>query len=330
MRNTIQNINYRLIIFTLIISLAAFSFAQQNNLFTVEKNVTGNAQKFAEKNNVEYTIIENNSKKYSINIVLDYDVSIPELKVFNDGACVLINSLEGELTFFNNKGREIFKANILKGINVEYERSIYSSISKEFVVIALSQPDKEYSLIRIYTNQGQIINNFEVHQKHINGLFYSSDANLIALSVYNWENENPDKSTLFYNNSGVQISNISFNFTKGSITEGKNIFIGYTNNECFVYNVTDDTINFHTAVLKDAMILTVELMDDGIIIVDAAKPYLEKGKWYFKNPSFTHYNLSGTLITKRKEKSQPFSDFKLYKNNSNLIFQTENNSIQIN
>ncbi len=322
---------YPAIIF--VISAFVFSssaFAQQNNRFSIERTIAGYPQKVADKNAVTYNVLENDNVKYVINIALDYDVPVPALKVFSDGSAVLINAFEASLTFYNKSGIEFYRTNLLKEFKVHYERAIYSALSGEFLVIVISQPGLDNMEVQIYNNSGQQINSFRVEAAHINGLCYSSTKNLVALSVYDWPKAELKKSTLFFNNEGEEISKIPFNFNDGKFIEDINLFIGYSNQNCFVYNISDHTLNFDKPVQNDEMILSADLFEEKIIIVKAARPVLQSGKWYYKDPTFSYYSLSGMLSRELQHNSQPFADFKWRQKNSKLEFQTENEVFEVN
>ena len=296
-----------IIVMIIVSGFASLLSAQENNSFEVKRNITGHAERFGQKNSVEVKVMSNSKEMYSINVELDFDVPFPELKVFDDGAAVLVNSFEGSLTFYDKEGGELVKSYILKDIPVRYERSVYASVSGETLVITLSQPDMDYSVAQLYNKRGQIISHWQVQEKHVSGLCYSDQNQLLAISVYDWQKDMLNKSTVFFNSEGRAISRIPFAYEKEKFAEDGSLFIGYTNNACFVYKVKDNKISFQRRVLKDEMIIDVDYNNKEITIVTTKKPFLEKGKWYYQNPSFTRLNLNGKVIKKWQEKGKPFS-----------------------
>jgi len=190
LRKKLKNINritknYLLTGLIIFSFLTGMAFAQSVSKYTVDRNISGNAEKFGEKNSVDFKVLENENKIYSIEIEIEFDVAIPGIKVFDDGSSVIINSFEASLTFYNNQGSEIIKSKIMKDLGVAYERSIYSYISENLIAISLSQPDINYSIIQIYNNQGQLIDNWQLNKNHINGLSFSSIYNIFCNNLLN-------------------------------------------------------------------------------------------------------------------------------------------------
>jgi hypothetical protein len=304
--------------------------ARQINLYKSERIVAGNAKESGEKNYLEYHVLKDDQKIYVVGIELDYDIPFPVLKVFDNGASVLISAFEASLTFYNSSGKIILKSNILKDFNVEYERSLYSAISGDYLAISLCPNKADYTIVQIYNNLGQIIDDWQFQEKFMDGLSFSSTANLLAISVHNWQQNNLSKSTIFFDSNGAQISKIPFSFTKGQFVESENIFVGYSNDNCYVYNFELKKINFESRSIEDEMILMAEYIHDKIFIVIAEKPYLEKGDWYYINPTFRVVDIMGDLRMQTNIKSKPFSKYELLKNDASIKFKTENELIQIN
>lgn len=305
------------------ISVAAPLEAQQNNPFTVVEKVTAKSQKMADKNSIQYRVTENDAEKYTIEIQLGYDVPFPALKVFADGSSVLINAFDATLIFYDTRGRQLLKSPLVKEADVEYERTIYSAVSAEYLAVVLSQPGQDYLLVRLYNSGGQFIREFPVAEAHLNGIFYSAAANLLALSVYNWTGAQLNKAVHYFNSDGERLASIPFNFLQGSLSENEHIFTGYTAADCFVYDINTEQVTFHTTSSIDAIIMAADFIGEEIVVVQAGKPVLREGKWFYANPSFARYDLSGRLISRVIKESPPFADYRLYLKDSGLIFKTE-------
>jgi hypothetical protein len=303
--------------------------ARQSSVYRVERSVTGHAQKFSEKNIVLFRVYENDAEKYVISKEYGYDIPLPDLKIFENGAAVLINAFDARLTFYDAAGNEISQAEILKEADADYERAVYSAVSQEFVVIALTQPANDYLLINLFDSQGQFIRTFRVNEKHINGLSYSNNLNVIAVSVYNWPGNTLSTSSLFFDNSGSQISKTDVGFSKGMFFDESNVFIGYSNNSCFLYDVTDMSVHYFKKPSDKEMILSATYYKDQVIIARAARPVLQAGTWLYKNPLFTLYDTKGRQIGEKIIDIRLFSEFNWLENPSGLHFKTENQSIPV-
>lgn len=322
MRQKLNNKLIKVLIFILV--LTVLIFGQNNNIYSVNKNITGNAEKFGEKNIIEFTVLENELELYRVNVNLEYDIAVPDLKVFEDGRSVLINSFEASLTIYDNEGSEYLKTKMIKDLAVEYERSVYSSISGEHVAVSLSQPDRDYSTIQIYNSLGQLIENWQLPEKFINGLSYSNNNDLLSISVYDWHKGSLEKSTLFLQSDGKNISKVPHNFTNGKYVEKENIFIGYTNEICFIYDIKENKILHTRQSLNNKMILLADYIDNLLIIIDVDQPYLENGKWFYRDPDSRGFEIRGDYIFIRDNKiSNPFSEYELVKSKSGIYLKTE-------
>jgi len=293
-----------LIIVTVFISLSA---AQEHNIFKVKRRLSRRAEKFGQKNFVRYTVINKGNPIYSIRLELDYDLPFPELKVFDDGAAVLVNSFDGSLSFYNRQGLKTARSYIQKEIAVRYERSVYAAVSGAILAVTLSQPDMKYTLVRLYTKKGQPISRWRVPEKLVSGLCYSDQNQLLAVAVYGWSGDRLNKFTLFFNEKGRKISQIPYGYKNGKFFRNGRLFIAYSNKICFVYNVKENKINFRYLVPKNAIITGAEYLNETVTIMHTPKPFLEKGKWYYQSPSFTRLNLKGEVIKEWQERGKLFS-----------------------
>ncbi len=289
--------------FTLILAmiLTTFSQAQESNLFKAERRISGSARHAGEMNSITYTVLKNNQKKYAVTIPVDYDLPIPELKVFNDGSAVLVNSFDGSLTFFNTEGREVVKEFIVKELPVEYERAVYAAVSGSTLAVALSQPDLDYAIFALYNKNGRILSQWRTNEKHLSALSYSEQTQRVAVSVYGWVKDKVRNATVFYNEAGKEISRIPLGFKKGTFVDEGRLFLGFSNKTCFVYHLKDNTIRFQNSVPNDEMIINADYSNKEITIESAQKPLLKNGTWRYRNPTFTRLTLSGKMIKQWRE-----------------------------
>lgn len=318
------------VIFGILFILSGFVLAQEKSGFDVEKEIAGNARKMVETNTIEFKVMKNQIELYTIKRQLDYDIPFPDLKVFNNGRSVLINSFDGTLTFFEKDGIESLKTKIFKGISIKYERTIHAAVDENRLVITLSQPGMKRSMVQYYSADGSLIKDWEVEKGFINGLQYFKQKGLLALSGYEWQNETLIKSLLFFNDSGVLISEIAHNFTNGSFTTDGSLFFGYTSNNYVLYDLSEKKINFTFQSEKVDIIIAAEYLDQKITIVTAKKPILEKGNWYYQDPTFKRFTTNGQIIKAWQEETPLFSYFAFTKSRNELLFKMGKNVISIN
>jgi len=297
--------------------------AQNSPEYSVERKITGNADKFGEKNIIDYQVYENDKELYSVQVEIDYDAPIPALKVFDDGYSVLINSFDVSLIFYNDEGSEIINSKIVKELNVEYERTVHSYISGNYLIVSLSESDKNYSIIQIYNNQGRLINSWQINENQINGLSYSHNDNKLAISLIKWPHNKLQKSTIFYQSDGSEISQVANNFKKGFFINKTDIFAGYSNENYFLFKYSKNEMILNKSINKNEIILLLEYIDNKIFVVSAEKPILNDGKWFYKNPTVYSYDVKGNTKSQFKFDSNLFSEFMLLGSGERLIFKTE-------
>jgi len=303
--------------------------AQNSNLFKVEKEISAAAIQATEVNTISFTVQIGGQQLYIVEKDVAYDTPFPDFRLFNDGSGVLIDAFEASLTFYNASGDEIVLINILKEKTIDYERSVYSAIAGGTLVIALHEPGMDELQFQHYNKKGQFLDQCKVSEKHLNGISLSENENIIALSVYDWQQDLLNKSTLFLDKSGRQLSRIQAGFIRGSFSDEEDLFIGYSNRDCFIYDFSDRTVHFRKSSPKNMMILEAQLYRDEIIIIESEKPVLKSGSWNYKNPRLERYDLNGRLLSKTRIVSKTFSEYELQSTHEGLIFRTGNTSQQL-
>jgi len=325
----IKKLKIYIIFLIMVAGFAEYVIAQEKDSFNVNRSITTNAKKVGEKNIINYKVLKNTEAFYSIEQEIDYDLPFPDLKIFDDGSCVLINSFDASLTFYDNRGIKILKSDIFKETNIAYERAIYAAVSGASLAVTVSQPEFEHAIVQIYNKNGQKVIDWQLPEKNINGITLSKSDDLLAISSYGWKNDQLDKTTRFYDINGYELVKIPVNFLNGRFFNNGNEFFGNTKNKWFVYNLLEDRLNFENEISKEKMILTADIFDSQLVIVLAKKPLLKEGKWYYKNPEFHFYNFKGEIVQEHNEECEPFYQFELVINVTNMEFKTENNNINL-
>ncbi|KAA3610720.1 MAG: hypothetical protein D8M58_20990 [Calditrichaeota bacterium] len=308
--------------------ISGISIAQEIDDFSVNKEISGDAQNHKEKNTITYTVEKNQKEIYSITNSLDYDAPVPEFIVFEDGAGVMVSSFDASLTFFDNLGEKIVKLKINKELKAIYERSIYSAIDENNLLIALSQPGLDYSLIQIYNEKGVLLNDWKIENEHVNGLQFAKSQNILAVSSYSWGSGSISKNTQFFNRTGDLLQQSGNNFSSGSFVKNGEAFSGYRKHLYFLYDLTKKSTAFEF-ISKNDIIITAEYKSDEIIIVTTEAPVLNNGNWYYINPTIKVFSKEGKEISSRNEKTQPFSSFSLEQKDDRIFFKTNTDMILV-
>ena len=313
----------------LILFFTGSLLAEAGPVYTVKKNIQHQAEKNGEVNQITFSILKDSEKVYDINTEVAYDVPFPQLKIFDNGSSVLIDAFDARLTFYEASGFEIRQVNILKDYDIEYERSVYSTIDGEILVIAANQPGLDYILIQIYNYEGHFIRQTVIDEKHISALAYSEKFDLIAVSAYSWRQNDLKTKSLFINNQEELTIQNDISFSHGNFILEKNIFTGYSNNSCFIYDIGNNEVLFTKSADKNNMILWAQLINNQFTILETKNPVLKKGQWFYQNPAVNFFSLDGLLIRKGEIDCLPFADYQIKVKDSDWIFQTENETILI-
>lgn len=310
--------------------LLGVALAQEGNNFVVERKVTGGANRFGKKNNIEFKVLKDQVGMYTVKYQVDYDLPIPELRVFDNGQSVLINSFDGTLTFFDANGTEFVKTKIFKGIGAKYERNIVAAIDEDRLAITLSQPGMKHVIFQIYSVDARLIEQWEIMQDFTNGLQYHKEKEIVAISVYSRQTGGLVKSVLFFNDQGKLLSKIYANFTIGKFIKGGQYFSGHTNKGYFLYNLNDKKIVFELKAPDGEIIIDMKYYDQTIAVITTPKPVLEDGKWYYQNPSINLFNTEGQILRSWKDTIPSFSTFGFKKEGRKILFVTNEKIIIIN
>jgi len=308
--------------------LTGNTFAQ--SLFSVDKEIIGGAKNSTENNAIHFKVMLNKKKIYTIKKTVDYDIPFPDLKVFDTGASVLLNSFEGSLTFFDKNGIESFSKKIVKNIDVKYERSIQAVVDEDKLVIGLSQPGIKNSLVQIYDSRGDDLGEWYIEQEFINGLQFSNKQKRIALSTHQSQESKLIKSLLIFDDQANLLIKEEANFTKGEFIPNEPLFAARTNKTFFLYNFQTEKFISNVNVPSGEIILDFDYDDQNFFLVTSPKPFLEAGEWFYQNPIFAIYNFSGKEQRSWKENISPFSKFRFERIDLKIKFVTNKKTIQIN
>ena len=104
----------------------------------VNKIQKSTATKFGEKNIIEYQVHSADGSASKFTREFDYDVPYPKVILLSNGNLIFINSLEASIELTNKSGNSIKKIFISEK-KIEYERSIFSAIDNDLLVVSLNE-----------------------------------------------------------------------------------------------------------------------------------------------------------------------------------------------
>ena len=302
-----------------------------NQKYTVEKNIIKTENTVGGFNTVEYSVsLNDNNQLYKIVDKVDYDIPFSKLEVFENGSSVLINSFYGKIIFINEYGKEIKTSNLLKNIEVEYERNILSVVDNNILIIAFPSQNKNNSIIQIYNKIGVLENEFEISLENINGIAFSESLNQIFISNIRWNEFNEmEKKVTIFNNTGKIKKSLNANFEKAYFTID-NKFIASSNKSINVIDTNNWEIIFKTDLKNNYILLDVTYINKNIIYAFANTPTLVKAKWLYENATIIIIDELGKVKETKYINKSPFNKFVLSNYNNKLNINIDNTIVNLN
>ncbi len=206
-------------------------------------------------------------------------------------------------------GSKVKTSKIIENIPIEYERQLLSVVDGENLLILLTEPNKEYSIIKQYKFNGTFVNEIIVDFINVNGIAFTEKLNQIYLSYVKWDNlGKPQKNIVVYNNEGKILKNFESDFKQGFFTEDGKL-IGYTNKSLICFDAKKLEIYFEYKLKQNYINLDVTYNSNKIFVASARQPILADGKWLYENPEISEYDLDGHLVESKEINSKPFTEY---------------------
>lgn len=219
---------------------------------------------------------------YEISKTLESKEAAPHPVLLNNGGLVLINVLEGNAEFYNEKGNKINTVELFDGIPFAYERKVISDVQDGIIAFLISQNDRKNSIVKIYNPEGNLLNEFNVQGTNGSGIKIFKDKNLLAVSTYYWNVNNLMRVTGIFNLSGNPVLEVNQKFDEGIFSADGKYFLGYDKHKIFLLDLANGKLEWERGFDEDEYILTAAFNKDEVITVTSTDTELKNGVWYNK------------------------------------------------
>jgi len=278
-----QLIMYYIIVGVLLIN----NLLAQENL-TTDIKVTN--ENYNEVRTLEILVNKEDQEYYKFSKTLEPHLSIPNADVFKNGNLVLIHSLEGVIEFYDPTGKLLNRLSLYS--NHPYnEQSILFSIGSNSIAFLVSED--QVNTVYITNNFGDYISTFTIEDGLTTGIAYSMDEVFLACSTIKWNIEEIKKITTIFDLVNNKYSAIPFQFEEGMYDGSSNYFLGYTNNNSFLFSLIEETTLWQTETAPKEIYLDGFLENGNTLFVIAENPKLENKEWIYPNARIMLTKING-------------------------------------
>jgi hypothetical protein len=278
----------QILILLMIPLILSYSQSGVSSKFYTDRSVSYSAKSPGDKSEISFKVFSGEEKKYEFSRMINYDEPFPSLQVFEDGSAALIYSFDGRVERFNMKGKFEGELNLFKEGKADYERSVYSSVSGDLLVLGISGLNLNNCEIIVLNNYGNLINRFNIDSDYLSGILISQPNNLIAVSTYSWEYESLIEVIKFYSVDGKLNDSISGQFSSAKIVE--DALIGFTNKSCFYTELSNLSDIVYSTADNGEILLDMILHDYKIYLAASKHPVLSNGEWLFNGATVTVFD----------------------------------------
>lgn len=203
----------RYIVVLLFLTISIFGQSR----FSVEKEILENPTK-EKSGSLLFTVFEEGVVRYEVSKRIDYDLPHHGYALFENGGLILTNAVEKDIEVYSNKGK-LLKLVDLGEFSADYEIPLFFAIDNNEAYIVLPDHKSKQNINLVLSADGKIISRFDAPFQQINGVAYSSEQKLAAISKISWQGVKPVKEIVFVNNSGKVINVVEGAFFKGVFTD---------------------------------------------------------------------------------------------------------------
>lgn len=288
----------RLILFVLLLSIKMFA---QNEVAVRQKSF---ANKFGEKNKFEYKIKFADGSWSIFEKEYDYDVPFPSVNIIADKFLIFANSLEASLELVNSDGISLKKI-YLSEKKIEYERSLFVSIFKNTLAVALCEPTNNFHHIFLFDSELNLISESK-NEGLINRIFYVNQS--LFLSILKFNNDQFQKF--------IRITDLNFNtqlllpgnFHYNDFSDISNYVLLYDNKLSILFDL--NSMKVVSQFNSDKFIVTAKLFADKIAIIECDRMEYEDMRWKYYNPTIRELSSINGQEKIFKLKVESFNEYK--------------------
>lgn len=251
--------------------------------------------------------------------------SIPNFTVLQNNNILLVHSLEGVVEVYNKMGQIILRNDFYE-LPPHNEQSIKYSVNNNGVVLLISELQKN-SIFRIDSNNK--LNLYKnISDGLISGIVSSSNGEIIACSIINWDIDKQINKTMFFNTQNNYSFEFPVRFEKGEINLTNNLFLGISNKEAFTIDILQQEIIWNNSLNNKEIYLDGTFNKDIVIVIQSELPIFIDKEWIYNYTKIISRDLKGKeqVIT---EINKPMKKIELVKENDNLFLKGNNEIINI-
>jgi len=290
----------------------------------VNKIQKSTATKFGEKNIIEYHLHSADGSESKFTREFDYDVPYPKVILLSNGNLIFINSLEASIELTNKSGNSIKKIFISEK-KIEYERSIFSAIDNDLLVVSLNESTEYFFQNFIIDSELNVLSNSGKFSGLLSGIAFIRDHNRIFQSIIRYDDNTVDKTIEITDMNFRNILTVTGEFDKYYTHPESPLILLYNNNHVSCFDLMSS--NFLCTIKSSELILAARLIDDNIITLESEKPNFLNNEWIYPSCKVNKLSVNGDLISSAKIYTENFSKFEWMDNNrikfNDLIFEVE-------
>lgn len=279
------NKNSKTLLFFFILIISHGISAQTS--FNTEKIITGN---YNEERVLKINVSKKENMLYSVVKKLPPHFSVPKMEILHNGYLMLIHSLEGIVEFYNLNGDKILEKNYYKLPPYNEQKLLYSIYDNG---TALLISENNLNKIILIDNNGNQIFEKEISKGIVESFTLSSNAQLLAYSIINWDGNNVEYNPSLYSIAKDQYFKLSSNFRRGEFNSDNSLFIGFNKREVFCTNIDDSKVVWNKTFNENEIVLDAAIDGEDVIILKSGRPIFQNNKWQYNNTSVISKNIQG-------------------------------------
>lgn len=290
--------------------MLASNLIAQTELTINQKSV---ANKFGEKNLIEYKLKLADGKLSNFVKEFDYDVPFPSVNIISDKYLIFANSLDASIELLNFNGISLKKI-YLSEKKVEYERSVFIYVFKNKFVAVLSEPTENFHHIFLFDDSLNLLSETKTDGL-INGVFYANQS--IFLSTLKFDAEQFQK---FIDVTDLNLNTkfqLQGNFSRVDFSEDMNRVLLYDNKSAILFDLT--SLNVISQFISNNYIIAGKLFSGKLIILESDKMEYENMHWKYFTPVISEISIDSKQVKTFKPKTPTFVNYKWINENSILL-----------